>query len=78
MADLDDRDRAVLNAMTDGRCNPMLIRERTGLDRGDVNTVLNRLARAGLVTSVTRGLYQLTDDGHKRANEHDRRDRDHD
>ena len=63
MVELDDRDLAVLAVMVDGRANPYLIREETGLDKGDVNTVLVRLARAGYVEQVTRGLYEITDKG---------------
>jgi len=63
MVELDDRDLAVLAVMVDGRANPYLIREETGLDKGDVNTVLVRLARAGYVEQVTRGLYEITEKG---------------
>ena len=63
MVELDDRDLAVLAVMVDGRANPYLIREETGLDKGDVNTVLVRLSRAGYVEQVTRGLYEITDKG---------------
>jgi len=63
MVKLDDRDQMVLGVLQDGRANPYLIREETGLDKGDINTVLNRLARAGYVEQVTRGLYEATDDG---------------
>jgi DNA-binding IclR family transcriptional regulator len=62
MVDLDERDREVLAVLADGRANPYLIREETGLGKGDTNTVLNRLARAGYVEQVTRGLYELVDD----------------
>lgn len=61
--DLDDRDHAVLSVLADGRANPYLIREETGLDKGDVNTVLNRLGRGGYLQQVTRGLYELTEQG---------------
>jgi Mn-dependent DtxR family transcriptional regulator len=67
MVDLDDRDSNVLAVLDDGRANPYLIREETGLDKGDINTVLNRLARAGYVEQVTRGLYEITMSGKKRA-----------
>ena len=60
MVELDDRDREVLEVLGEGRANPYLIREKTGLDKGDTNTVLNRLARAGLAQQVTRGLYEIT------------------
>lgn len=61
--ELHDRDRDVLHVLADGRANPYLIREETGLNKGDVNTVLNRLGRAGYLRQVTRGLYEITDDG---------------
>ena len=61
--DLDERDRAVLDVLADGRANPYLIREETGMSKGDVNTVLNRLGRAGYLRQVTRGLYEISDEG---------------
>lgn len=61
--ELDDRDRAVLAVLAEGRANPYLIREETGLDKGDVNTVVNRLGRGGYLTQVTRGLYEITEKG---------------
>jgi len=69
MVDLDDRDSNVLAVLADGRANPYLIREETGLDKGDINTVLNRLARAGYVEQVTRGLYEITTSGENRVRE---------
>lgn len=63
MVDLDDRDYAVLRVMADGRANPYLIREQTALDKGEVNTVLVRLGRAGYIQQVTRGLYEITEKG---------------
>lgn len=65
MDELDDRDRDVLEVLAEGRANPYLIRDKTGLDKGDTNTVLNRLGRAGYVRQVTRGLYEITDRGRK-------------
>ena len=61
--DLDDREQSVLLVLSSGRANPYLIREETGLSKGDVNTVLNRLGRNGYVEQVTRGLYELTEKG---------------
>ena len=63
MVDLDGRDRNVLRTLADGRANPKLIREETGLSKGDTNTVLNRLGRNGYVEQVTRGLYEITEKG---------------
>jgi len=63
----DDRDLDVLRVLDGGRANPYLIREETCLDKGDVNTVLNRLARGGYVEQVTRGLYEMTASGERRV-----------
>ena len=63
MDELDDRDRAVLEVLAGGRANPYLIRDETGLGKGDTNTVLNRLGRTGHVRQITRGLYDITDRG---------------
>lgn len=53
-------DREVLALLAEGRANPQLIREETGLEKGKVNTILVRLARQGYIRQVTRGLYELT------------------
>ena len=63
MVTLDDRDREALGVLAEGRANPMLIREETGLDKGAVNTVLVKLTRDGLAKRVVPGLYEITDDG---------------
>lgn len=66
MADMDgleDRDRDVLDVLAHGRSNPKHIRELTELDKGETNTVLVRLSRAGYVRQVSRGLYAITSDG---------------
>jgi hypothetical protein len=61
--DLDDRDEEVLDVMrTEGRANPYLLRQETGIDKGDINTSLNRLASHHFVQKVTRGLYEYTGD----------------
>jgi DNA-binding PadR family transcriptional regulator len=65
MADLQDRDRAVLRVLSEGRANPMLIREETDLDKGQVNTVLVKLTRDGLARRKVQGLYEITDDGRR-------------
>ncbi|GAA1280214.1 hypothetical protein GCM10009725_30100 [Aeromicrobium tamlense] len=62
-AELDSRDREVLETLAEGRANPMLIREQTDLDKGDVNTALVRLGRGGYVEQITRGLYEITPKG---------------
>ena len=63
MVDLDERDYTVLRVMASGRANPYLIGEKTDLDKGEVNTVLVRLGRAGYVQQITRGLYEITENG---------------
>lgn len=63
MVDLNERDRKVLSVLADGRANPLLIRSETDLDKGDVNTVLVKLTRDGLVKRLVQGLYEITDDG---------------
>lgn len=63
MVEIGAEDREVLEVLADGRANPKHIREQTGLDKGDLNTILVRLGRAGFVRQVTRGLYGITDDG---------------
>ena len=63
MVDLSERDKDVLVILSGGRANPMLIRDRTDLDKGDVNTVLVKLTRDGLARRVARGLYEITPDG---------------
>ena len=65
MVTIDERDQKVLEVLLEGRANPLLIREETGLEKGEVNTVLVRLSRAGYVEQVTRGLYEITDKGRK-------------
>jgi len=65
MVDLQDRDRAVLRVLSEGRANPMLIREETDLDKGEVNTVLVKLTRDGLARRKVQGLYEITDDGRR-------------
>lgn len=67
MVELDDRDRDVLIVLANGRANPYHIRQETDLEKGDTNTVLNRLARLGYVEQVTRGLYEITQSGKRRV-----------
>lgn len=69
MAKLDDDDLAVLEVLTSGRANPYLIREETGLNKTDVNTILNRLGRSGYIFQVTRGLYEITERGRNKLEE---------
>lgn len=69
MADLNDRDQAVLGVLAEGRANPLLIREETDMAKGDVNSVLVKLTRDGLAKRVTTGLYEITADGREVLNE---------
>ena len=45
-----------------GRANPLYLRERTGLNKQQVNYALNQLMAAGWVRKVTDGLYELVVD----------------
>ena len=62
MADYpDEKDEKVLEVLRDeGRANPRLIRNRTDLDKGTVNTALVRASQYGDVRKVARGLYDYT------------------
>ena len=45
-----------------GRVNPLYLRERTGLNKQQVNYALNQLMAAGWVQKVTDGLYEFVAD----------------
>lgn len=61
--DPTEDEEAVLTVLKqENRANPYLIRERTDLGKGDVNTAFTRLTSAGWVRKVTRGLYEMVDD----------------
>ena len=45
-----------------GRANPLYLRERTGLNKQQINYALNQLMAAGWVEKVTDGLYELVTD----------------
>ncbi|SDY29674.1 hypothetical protein [Halopenitus persicus] len=62
-SELEKNDGKVLNVLLDGRANPLLIRDKTDLDKGETNTILVRLGRQGFVNQVTRGLYEITEKG---------------
>lgn len=63
MPELTEEDEAVLDVMKqEHRANPYLLREETDLDKGTINTVLNRLGRQGYIRQVTRGLYEYLED----------------
>ena len=46
----------------EGRCNPRLVREQTGLPKQRVNDALRDLVNAGWIRHVTRGLYEFVGD----------------
>jgi hypothetical protein len=61
--DPTERENDVLEVLQEEkRVNPLLVRERTGHGKGDVNTALSNLRAAGWVRRVTRGLYEFVDD----------------
>lgn len=58
-----DKEEEVLRVLSsENRANPYLIRDKTDIGKGDVNTALTRLTSAGWVRKVTRGLYEFVDD----------------
>lgn len=63
----EDTTEEVLDVMREEwRANPYLIREKTELEKGSVNTALVTLMRRGKVRQVTRGLYEYTGDNNDR------------
>ena len=65
-----DNDEQILDVLKEGRdenepwgrANPLYLRERTGLNKQQVNYALNQLMAAGWVRKVTDGLYELVTD----------------
>jgi len=57
-----DVEDAVIEVLREGRANPLLLRERTGYDKGTLNTALSNLTSAGWIRRVTRGLYEFVED----------------
>ena len=49
----------VIEVLEEGRANPKLLKDRTGLNDQQVNYALNQLIAAGWVEKVTTGLYEL-------------------
>jgi len=49
----------VIEVLEEGRANPKLLKDRTGLNDQQVNYALNQLIAAGWVKKVTTGLYEL-------------------
>lgn len=58
----EKEDRVLSVLQEENRANPYLLRQETGLGKGDVNTALTRLTSAGWVRKVTRGLYEFVED----------------
>lgn len=65
-----DNEAAILDVLTEGRdesepwgrANPLYLRERTGLNKQQVNYALNQLTAAGWIRKVTDGLYEFVAD----------------
>jgi hypothetical protein len=67
-----DAEETILDVLkTEYRANPYLIRERTDLGKGEVNTAMVRLTSAGWVSKVTRGLYEFVEDPREEAPDND-------
>jgi len=45
-----------------GRANPLYLRERTNLNKQQVNYALNQLTAAGWIRKLTEGLYEFVND----------------
>jgi len=58
----DDEDAVIRLLAEEGRANPYLIREETGLAKQNVNEALKQLQAAGWVEKRTRGLYDFVED----------------
>jgi predicted transcriptional regulator len=61
---LDDRDRAVLEALREGRADPGTLADRAGCDPGYLRDRLPDLADNGLVVAAE-GTYELTENGRR-------------
>lgn len=53
-------ERWVLDTLREGRANPKLIKDNTGLNDQQVNYSLHQLIAAGWVEKPVTGLYELT------------------
>jgi DNA-binding MarR family transcriptional regulator len=73
LPEISEREYDSLAVLVEGRSNPYLIREETGLDSAEVNTVLVKLSRRGLATRVVRGLYEITEAGEATYEAHEQR-----
>ena len=54
----EDSEKVLRVMREEQRANPYLIREKTDLEKGAVNTALVTLMRRGEIRQVTRGLYE--------------------
>jgi len=53
----------ILDELSNGRATPTYIREQTGIKRHRVNSCLSDMISTGWVEKISRGLYEITDDG---------------
>lgn len=61
--DLLGSDRAILDALTDGRATPSLLVDKTEVSRQTIHNRLNVLVASGFVEKVhDSGVYELVDD----------------
>ncbi len=61
--DMSERDAKILDVVKEeGRVNPYLVRQRTGIPKRHVNTSLTSLREDELINRVTRGLYEFVSD----------------
>lgn len=61
--DLTDSDKAILDALADGRATPAALMDWTDLSKNTVHGRLNVLVAAGHVEKIhDSGLYELVDD----------------
>ncbi|MFC4989401.1 MarR family transcriptional regulator [Saliphagus infecundisoli] len=66
----NDREERVLQLFQEGRskdepwgrANPLYFRERTTLDKGQVEYALSNLTTAGWITKLNDGLYEFVED----------------
>ena len=68
--DPGDNEEQILDLMQEGqhendpwgRANPLYLRERTEMNKQQVNYALNQLSAAGWVEKITDGLYEFVED----------------
>jgi restriction endonuclease Mrr len=67
-----DTDRAVIRVLLDGRATPKYIHDQSDVrHKPDIHDSLNKLAEAGLVENIDRGLWGLTDAARALVDERD-------